>query len=95
MESLIPPQQISQSPIPLERLSALDAAGAQVVIVSPSDACESLSYPRIIRSERVEALREAAYQFPADLYIYVSDNLGDDRVAQQAGFSYLHPDHFR
>ena len=77
-----------------ERLTALADAGAQVVIVSPSDACDELPYPRLIHPIRAEALREAARRYPADLRLYVSDNPGDERVAEKAGFCYIHPSHF-
>ena len=90
-ETLGPDPRVSQSPIPLERLEALTEAGVQIVMVSPSDACEHLPYPRIIPPERVDALRESAKQYPADLLIYVSDNYGDNKVAEQAGFSYILP----
>lgn len=96
-----PGAPVSQRPVPLRRLAALAAAGAQIVIVSPSDACEKLPYPRILAAsgdtvpDRVDALREAVRRYPADLCLYVSDNQGDDRVAREAGFCYVHPDDFR
>lgn len=96
-----PEVPVSQHPIPLERIHALAQAGAHIVVVSPSDACDGLPYPRILASsgktvpDRVEALREAARRYPADLHLYISDNRGDDKVALQAGFTYLHPDNFR
>ena len=43
---------------------------------------------------RLEEL-EAAQCYPSDFYIYLSDNVGDDDVSRQAGFSYIHPDNFR
>jgi len=93
--SLIPPEKVEQTPIPLSRLEALEAAGAQFVLVSPSSACDGLPYPRITNPDRAKALIEAAERYPADFYIYLSDNVGDDQISQQAGFSYLHPDNFR
>ena len=59
-ESLIPPVRVAQRPIPLSRLEALAAAGAQLVIVSPSSACDGLPYPRITHPDRAKALLEAA-----------------------------------
>jgi hypothetical protein len=94
-ESLIPPVRVAQRPIPLSRLEALEAAGAQLVIVSPSSACDGLPYPRITHPDRAKALLEAAARYPSDLRIYLSDNVGDDGVSRQAGFSYIHPDNFR
>jgi hypothetical protein len=94
-ESLIPPVRVAQRPIPLSRLDALAAAGAQLVIVSPSSACDGLPYPRITHPDRANALREAAARYPSDFRIYLSDNVGDDGVSRQAGFSYIHPDNFR
>ncbi len=93
--SLIPPVKVDQAPIPLSRLDELEAAGIQLVLVSPSSACDHLPYPRITHPDRAQALRNAAEQYPADFYIYLSDNVGDDDVSRQAGFSYIHPDNFR
>lgn len=93
--SLIPPEKVEQMPIPLSRLQELEAAGAQLVVVSPSSACDGLPYPRITHPDRGKALMEAATRYPADFYIYLSDNVGDDRVSLQAGFTYVHPDNFR
>ena len=86
-ESLIPPVQVTQKPIPLSRLDELEAAGAQLVVVSPSSACDHLPYPRITHVDRAQALILAAERYPADFYMYLSDNVGDDEVSQQAGFS--------
>lgn len=94
-ESLIPPVRVSQKPIPLSRLEALAAAGVQLVLVSPSSACDGLPYPRITHPDRAQALLAAAARYPSDLYVYLSDNVGDDAVSRQAGFSYIHPDNFR
>lgn len=94
-ESLIPPEKVAQKPIPLSRLDKLQSAGVQFVLVSPSSACDGLPYPRITHPDRAQALIEAAKQYPADFYIYLSDNVGDDSVSRQAGFSYVHPDNFR
>ncbi len=93
--SLIPPVKVAQKPIPLSRLEALEAAGVQFVLVSPSSACDGLPYPRITNPDRSKALIEAAERYPSDYYIYLSDNVGDDEVSKQAGFSYIHPDNFR
>jgi len=96
-----PGAPVSQRPVPLQRVEALAEAGAQIVIVSPSDACDGLHYPRILAGpgstvpDRADALREAARRYPADLCLYVSDNHGDDQIARQAGFCYIHPDNFR
>ena len=95
VESLIPPERVSQKPVPLSRLQELESAGAQFVLVSPSSACDGLPYPRITHPDRAQALLQAAKQYPADLYVYLSDNVGDDDVSRQAGFSYIHPDNFR
>ncbi len=94
-ESLIPPVRVSQKPVPLSRLDELEAAGVQFVLVSPSSACDGLPYPRILHPDRAQALRDAAARYPSDLYVYLSDNVGDDGVSRQAGFSYIHPDNFR
>ncbi len=93
--SLIPPVRVAQKPIPLSRLEELEAAGVQLVLVSPSSACDDLPYPRITHPDRAQALRQAAERYPSDFYIYLSDNVGDDDVSRQAGFSYIHPDNFR
>src|SRR5688500_10491430 len=82
--SLIPPAKVAQKPVPLSRLEALEAAGVQFVLVSPSSACDGLPYPRITHPDRSTALREAADRYPSDLYIYLSDNVGDDDVSQRS-----------
>jgi hypothetical protein len=94
-ESLIPPVRMVQKPIPLSRLEALATSGALLVLVSPSSACNGLPYPRITHPDRATALRQAAARYPADFYVYLSDNVGDDVVAREAGFVYIHPDNFR
>ncbi len=93
--SLIPPVKVAQKPVPLSRLDELEAAGVQFVLVSPSSACDGLPYPRITNPDRAKALIEAAERYPSDYYIYLSDNVGDDKVSQEAGFTYIHPDNFR
>lgn len=96
-----PGASISQRPVPLHRLMALTEAGALIVICPLTAACEELPYPRIIAGpgntvpDRVDALRETARRYSADLRLNVSDNHGDDQIPRQAGFCYIHPYHFR
>ncbi len=94
--SLIPPVRVSQQPVPLSRLEGLEAAGAQLVIVSPRSACDSLPCQRIIHLDRTKALLEAAARYASNLDVYRSgDNMGDDEVSRQVGFSCIHPDNVR
>ena len=83
----------SGGPIPVERVLGLDAI---VVVVSPSGACASLPFPKFVDGQtRGENLRKAKQAYNQKLNIYVSDNPGDDQVAAQEGFTYIHPKDFR
>jgi hypothetical protein len=74
----------------------------QVVIVSESSFCSQLPFPKIINDNilrprhitRFENLLTAALRYPSLLNIYVSDNDGDDKIAENAGFVYVHPKDF-
>jgi hypothetical protein len=78
-----------------EQLAILTSHGNIVVIVSPSGACVSLPYPRIVDgATRLDNLKKVKTAFPGDNYYYVSDNPGDDQVSKEAGFTYIHPSQF-
>ena len=74
----------------------------QIVIVSESTFCSQLPFPRFVNDNRLrprsvtrlENLLAAALRYPSLLYMYVSDNAGDDEIAKNAGFVYCHPKNF-
>lgn len=86
----------SQGPVKVERLHELNKPPyIQVVIVSASPFCARLPFPRYVsENTRFENLLAASKANPAILNIYVSDNPGDDIVAKNAGFAYIHPKDF-
>jgi hypothetical protein len=86
--------ETSAGPVTVDRLEKLRAAGSNIVIVSPSDARPRGFYERIEGPDRQSNLRLAAYDFPADLYLYVSDN-NDRAEAEAAGFTYVEHTEFR
>jgi hypothetical protein len=93
----------SDGPIPASRLYEINIPPyIQIVIVSESDFCSQLPFPRFVNDNRLrprsvtrlENLLAAALRYPSLLNIYVSDNAGDDIIAKNAGFSYVHPKDF-
>ncbi len=93
----------SDGPIPISRLYEINIPPyIQVVMVSESTFCSQLPFPRFVNNDRLrprritrlENLLSAALRYPSLLYIYVSDNVGDDEIAKSAGFSYVHPKDF-
>lgn len=84
--------ETSQGPVKLTTLAKLLEAGADIAIVSPSNAYPlGLAYLRCLPDgggSRSANLLEAKRRFPSDLYLYVSDN-GDIGEAQVAGFIYV------
>lgn len=94
---------VSNGPIPLERLYEINIPPyIQVVIVSESTFCSQLPFPKFLNDARLrpravtrlENLLAAALRYPSLINIYVSDNYGDDIIAKNAGFSYVHPKDF-
>jgi hypothetical protein len=94
---------ISNGSIPVERLHEINIPPyIQVVMVSESDFCSQLPFPRFVNDNRLrprsvtrlENLLRAALRYPSLLNIYVSDNFGDDEIAKAAKFSYIHPKDF-
>lgn len=87
--------EIAGGTVPLSRLQELNIPPhIRVVIVSPSPNCK-LPYPKFIHGDsRLENLLMAANAYPSTLYIYVSDNPGDDENARIAGYAYIHPKDF-
>lgn len=86
----------SNGPIPTSRLHEINIPPyIQVVIVSPSQFCSRLPFPRFVSGDtRLENLLAAAIRYPSILNMYVSDNAGDDMTARMAGFVYCHPRNF-
>lgn len=94
--------ETSNGPVKIQWLVKLRDNGATVCVVSPS-----LFYPRdgannprfeLVNSapDREENLRKVATTNPgADLYVYISDNAGDDVRARNTGFTYVHPVNFQ
>lgn len=94
---------VSNGPVPVERLYEINIPPyIQVVIVSESHFCSQLPFPRFVNDNilrprkvtRLENLLAAALRYPSLLNIYVSDNVGDDMIAKNAGFIYCHPKDF-
>jgi hypothetical protein len=97
----------SSGPVKVERLLHLhEIWGWRIVIVSPSSAYPKRSepidgndslFPRFVagpnRTDNLMAAR-AAYATEG-IYLYVSDNGGDDVTALAAGYTYIHPKDFR
>lgn len=78
----------------LSRMQLMDACW-DIVIVSPSVAGAGLPFPRVLGGgDRLRALYEAASRFTHSARFYLSDNEGDDHLAREAGFVYVHPDDF-
>lgn len=91
----------SNGPIPTQRMVELRERGHTVVVVSESGAFpktpegESV-FVRVVGKPRVNNLQDVMAAYPGqDLYLYISDNPADDQIAAAAGFSYMHPSHFR
>lgn len=94
---------VSNGPISISRLSEINIPPyIQVVLVSESAFCSELPFPKFYNNNRLrprsvtrlENLLAAALTYPSLLNIYVSDNVGDDEIAKNAGFVYIHPKYF-
>ncbi len=94
---------ISKGTIDILRLDEINIPPyIQVVIVSESVFCSQLNFPRFVNDNRLrprhitrlENLLAAALRYPSLLNMYVSDNVGDDEIAKNAGFIYCHPKDF-
>lgn len=87
----------SQGPVPVARLKELVSVGCIIIIVSssanrPGGFIEVLSPTEGRRG----SLEEVKRKYPQEkLFIYVSDNPGDDALARGLGYSYIHPSNFR
>jgi hypothetical protein len=79
--------ETSQGPVKVERMQELRRAGVNVVIVSPSN-LRPPGFEERNTQARLDDLWATARDFPAALYLYVSDN-GDMEIAAQAGFIYV------
>ena len=86
---------VPPGPVKLADLNFLVALGARVVIVSESVNCANLPFEHVVvPGNRLQALLNAKAKYPGLRCIYVSDNPGDDVIAQRAGCEYLHPSEF-
>ncbi len=94
---------VSNGTIDILRLNEINIPPyVQIVIVSESRFCSQLPFPRFVNDHRLrprevtrlENLLAAALRYPSLLNIYVSDNVGDDAIAKNAGFVYVHPKDF-
>ena len=86
----------SGGPVKVGRLIEMQMINVYSVIVSPSPACASIPFLHVIDgTSRKDCLLKAKEKFPGALCIYVSDNPGDDAVAAEAGFAFMHPKDFR
>ncbi len=94
---------VNKGPIPVSRLYEINIPPyVQAVIVSESSFCSQLPFPRFVSNDgslprevsRLQNLLAAAIAYPSTLNIYVSDNLGDDIIAKNAGYIYVHPKDF-
>jgi hypothetical protein len=79
--------ETSNGPIKVERMEELRAHGVNVVIVSPSNLRPNGFHERNGQA-RVDDLHLTKQDFPALVYLYVSDN-GDTVAAEEAGFIYV------
>ncbi len=80
----------------VQSLLELVSIGVKVYMVSGAGGCAALPLTRIVESTRLESLQKVKSLHPEEkLFVYVSDNSGDDAVAYQAGYSYIHPKDFR
>jgi len=76
-------------PIKLGALKLLQEAGVRVVIVSPSPFAPEGFEKCIAGDTRLEHLKRADQG--ELLKVYISDNPGDDKVAEEAGYAFLYP----
>ena len=83
----------SAGPVPVAQLHALEGPDCRVVIVSPS-AARPPGFPEYLGDDRAGNLQAAADAWPADLYLYVSDNEDRD-LARLAGYCYVDRHDFR
>lgn len=84
-------------PIPVERLRELVSEGYTVIIVSASAARPS-GFIEVLSSveKRRGSLEEVKRMYPQQkLFLYVSDNLGDDALCRELGYCYIHPVNFK
>jgi hypothetical protein len=86
--------ETSAGPVTIQRLGQLRAAGANVVIVSPSEARPRQFNESLGGATRSANLLAAKREWPAELYLYVSDN-NDRADAEAAGFTYIEHTEFR
>ncbi len=86
----------SGGPVPVASLRNLDLLeqDCTVVIVSPSGN-RPQGFAEEISGDRLANLLAVRTRFPANIYIYISDNSGDNLLSARGGFVYCHPNDFR
>ncbi len=88
----------SNGPVSVKRMTELAASQeVKIYMVSGSASCTNTPFDRrAILADRTESLRKVRELEPSGtLFVYISDNLGDDGRAWQTGFVYVHPKDFR
>ncbi len=88
----------SNGPVSVKRMTELAASQeVKAYMVSGSASCANTPFDRrAILADRTESLKKVReLEASANLFIYVSDNAGDDARAAQTGFVYVHPKDFR
>lgn len=84
----------SMGPVSVDSLRNLDMLDdCTVVIVSPSGK-RPQGFAEEVSGDRLANLLAVRRRFPANIYIYVSDN-SDNALSAQAGFVHCHPNDFR
>ncbi len=87
--------ETSGGPVKIERLNELIDDGAKIAIVSPSPSKPS-GFIEINSGDRFKDLQHCKKDYPdEEIYLYVSDNLGDDWLAMKAGFTFVKPKDFK
>lgn len=87
---------VSGGPVTVQRILELIDAGVKAYMVSSAEGCASVPLARIVESSRLENLHKVKSLHPEEkLFIYVSDNTGDDSLSYQAGYCYIHPKNFK
>lgn len=93
---------LNGGPIPVSKLYEINVPPyIQIVVVSESAFCTQLPFPRFVNDTirprhvtRLENLLAASLRYPSLLNMYISDNIGDNDIAKNAGFIYCHPNDF-
>jgi hypothetical protein len=87
----------SGGPVQAAEIAGLASEDVKVYMVSPSPACAALPFNRdALLPDRTQSLKRVRELEPdGKLFVYISDNPGDDARSYETGFTYLHPKDFR